>query len=45
MDTYTQPNIAFVENGLSHFKGSRSQVHRIAAKRVLKYLAGARDYG
>ena len=41
----TRPNLSFVVNTLSQFMVEPQRVHWIAAKHVLRYIAGTVDYG
>ena len=43
--TATRPDIVFTVNYLSRFMQSPSQIHFVAAKRVLRYLKGTLDFG
>lgn len=42
---FTRPNIAFAVIKLSQFIHAPTDIHWLAAKHVLKYLAGTRDHG
>lgn len=42
---FTRPDIAFAVNKLSQFMHRPTDLHWLAAKRVLRYLAGSRDRG
>lgn len=41
----TRPDILFVVSLLSRFMHCSSEMHLIAAKRVLRYIKGTIDYG
>ena len=41
----TRPNLSFAVNTLSQFMVEPRRVHWIAAKHVLRYIAGTVDYG
>ncbi len=43
--THSRPNISFSVGVLSRFMHNPSKLHFGAAKRVLRYLAGTKDYG
>jgi hypothetical protein len=43
--TAARPDIVFVVNYLSRFMQSPSQIHFVAAKRVLRYLKGTLEFG
>lgn len=43
--TATRPDIMFVVSLLSRFMNCASEVHFIAAKRILRYVKGTTDYG
>jgi hypothetical protein len=43
--TATRPDIVFTVNYLSRFMQSPSQIHFVAAKRVLRYLKGTLEFG
>ena len=43
--TATRPDIAYAVNRLSAFTANPSMVHYSAMKRILRYLAGTKDYG
>lgn len=43
--THNRPYITFAVNVVSHFVENPLQVHRSAAKRVLRYLAGTKNDG
>jgi hypothetical protein len=43
--TATRPDIAYAVNRLSAFTANPSKIHWAAAKRLLRYLAGTKDYG
>ncbi|KAL0301339.1 UNVERIFIED_CONTAM: Retrovirus-related Pol polyprotein from transposon RE2 [Sesamum radiatum] len=43
--TATRPDIMFATSLLSRFMQSSSQVHYAAAKRILRYLRGTKDFG
>ncbi len=42
---WTRPDIAFAVSELSRFKADPLDTHMTAAKKVLRYLKGARDLG
>src|SRR5690606_19148660 len=42
--TATRPDLAYTITHLSQFNSDPSQTHYVAAKRVLKYLKGTRDF-
>ncbi|KAL0358403.1 UNVERIFIED_CONTAM: Retrovirus-related Pol polyprotein from transposon RE2 [Sesamum angustifolium] len=43
--TATRPDIMFATSLISRFMQSTSQVHYAAAKRILRYLRGTKDFG
>ncbi|KAJ9559214.1 hypothetical protein OSB04_013828 [Centaurea solstitialis] len=43
--TTTRPDIQFVVNLISRFMAKPTEVHYLAAKRVLRYLKGTTDFG
>ena len=45
LTTATRPDIAFAIHRLAAFTANPTKVHELAAKRILRYLAGTKDYG
>ena len=43
--TSTRPDIAYAVSKLSRYCNCATQLHLVAAKRVLQYLKGTREYG
>ena len=41
----TRPDIAYATNKLSQFNHNPTPTHMLAAKRVVRYLAGTRELG